>query len=49
MTSHLHENEIQAARPMLGYDWQYGRGSENWTGEDFVEAVYLDLSRMAGD
>jgi len=36
--------QVQAARPTLGYDWQYGRANEDWTGEDFVEAVYRDLS-----
>jgi len=36
--------QVQAARPTLGYDWQYGRSNEDWTGEDFVAAVYRDLS-----
>lgn len=36
--------EVQATRPTLGYDWQYGRANDDWTGEDFVEAVYRDLS-----
>jgi glyoxylase-like metal-dependent hydrolase (beta-lactamase superfamily II) len=36
--------QVQAARPTLGYDWQYGRANDAWTGEDFVAAVYRDLS-----
>jgi hypothetical protein len=36
--------EVQATRPTLGYDWQYGRSNEDWAGEDFVEAVYRELS-----
>jgi glyoxylase-like metal-dependent hydrolase (beta-lactamase superfamily II) len=36
--------QVQATRPTLGYDWQYGRSDSNWSGEDFVEAVYRDLS-----
>ena len=36
--------QVQATRPTLGYDWQYDRLSDDWTGEDFVEAVYRDLS-----
>ncbi len=36
--------QIQATRPTLGYEWQYGRANEDWTGEDFVEAIYRDLS-----
>jgi cyclase len=40
--------QVQAARPTLGYDGQYGLDDENWTAEDFVTAVYRDL-RTAGD
>ena len=36
--------QVQATRPTLGYDWQYGRANDAWTGEDFVAAVYRDLS-----
>jgi glyoxylase-like metal-dependent hydrolase (beta-lactamase superfamily II) len=36
--------QVQATRPTLGYDWQYGRSNDDWTGEDFVEAVYRELS-----
>jgi len=36
--------QVQAARPTLGYDWQYGRANDDWTGEDFVAAIYRDLS-----
>lgn len=38
--------EVQAARPTLGYDWQYGRSNEDWTSEDFVAAIYRDLTRQ---
>lgn len=37
--------QVQQERPTLGFDYQYGRSNEDWTGEDFVEAVYTDLSR----
>ena len=37
--------QIQAARPTLGYDWQFGRSRTDWTGEHFVAAVYRDLTR----
>lgn len=36
--------QVQAARPTFGYDWQYGQSYEDWTSEDFVEAVYRDLT-----
>jgi glyoxylase-like metal-dependent hydrolase (beta-lactamase superfamily II) len=36
--------QVQATRPTLGYDWHYGRLSDDWTGENFVEAIYRDLS-----
>jgi glyoxylase-like metal-dependent hydrolase (beta-lactamase superfamily II) len=36
--------QVHATRPTLGYDWQYGRTNDGWTGEDFVAAVYRDLS-----
>jgi cyclase len=36
--------QVQATRPTLGYDWQYGRFSDEWSGEDFVAAVYRDLT-----
>ena len=36
--------QVQATRPTLGYDWQYGRANDAWTGEDFVAAVYRDSS-----
>ena len=39
--------QIQAARPTLGYDWQFGRSRTDWTGEHFVAAVYRDLTRTA--
>jgi cyclase len=37
--------EVQATRPTLGYDWQYGRSNAAWTGDDFVAAVYRGLTR----
>jgi glyoxylase-like metal-dependent hydrolase (beta-lactamase superfamily II) len=37
--------QIQATRPTLGYDWQYGRSDDGWTGDDFVAVVYRDLIR----
>ena len=36
--------QVQATRPTIGYDWQYGRSNDAWTGEDFVAAIYRDLS-----
>jgi glyoxylase-like metal-dependent hydrolase (beta-lactamase superfamily II) len=36
--------QIQAQRPTLGYDYQYGRSNDDWTSADFVAAVYRDLS-----
>ena len=38
--------QIQAARPTLGYDWQFGRSRTDWTGEQFVAAIYRDLTRV---
>jgi glyoxylase-like metal-dependent hydrolase (beta-lactamase superfamily II) len=38
-------SQVQATAPTLGYDWQYGRSTDGWTGEDFVAVVYRDLSR----
>jgi cyclase len=37
-------DDVQAARPTLDYDGTYSNESIGWTGEDFVEAVYLDLT-----
>jgi glyoxylase-like metal-dependent hydrolase (beta-lactamase superfamily II) len=34
--------EIKAAKPTLDYDSRYGANPE-WTGEDFIEAVYASL------
>ena len=34
--------EIKAAKPTLDYDSRFGRNPE-WTGEDFIEAVYASL------
>ena len=36
--------QVQAERPTLGYDYQYGRSRDEWTGEDFVAVVYRELS-----
>jgi glyoxylase-like metal-dependent hydrolase (beta-lactamase superfamily II) len=35
---------VQEARPTLDYDPRYGSDSGFWTTEDFVEAVFLNLS-----
>ncbi|MCZ0953863.1 MAG: hypothetical protein OXJ56_14940, partial [Rhodospirillaceae bacterium] len=35
--------EIQAARPSLDYDTEYGSDTGAWTTEMFVEAVYRSL------
>ena len=41
--------QIEAARPCLPYETQYGRDSGLWTTNDFVEAVYRSLvPRKAG-
>lgn len=42
--SGLSLRQVQARRPTVGYDYQYGRSDENWTSEHFVAAVYRDLS-----
>lgn len=36
--------QVLATRPTLGYDWQYGRTGDAGSGEDFVAAVYRELS-----
>ena len=36
-------DDVRAARPTLDYDGIYSNESIGWTGDDFVEAVYLDL------
>jgi cyclase len=37
-------DQVQAARPTFGYDGRFGKPTENWTKEMFVEAVYRNLS-----
>ena len=37
--------DIKAARPTLDYDGRYGATSGPWTTEQFIEAVYRDLSK----
>ena len=37
--------QVQAARPASGYGGRYGNGSNGWTTERFVEAVYRSLSK----
>ena len=36
--------QVQKARPTLDYDGRYGAESGDWTTEQFVEAVYLELN-----
>ena len=38
-------DEVQAARPSLDYDTEYGSDTGFWTTEMFVEAVYRSLSQ----
>jgi hypothetical protein len=35
--------EVLAARPTLDYDARYSNRALDWTGEQFIEAVYRDL------
>ena len=37
--------QVQAARPADGYAGRYGNGSDGWTTDRFVEAVYRSLSK----
>jgi len=37
--------QVKAANPVLDYDLRYGATSGPWTTDQFVEAVYADLSR----
>ena len=37
--------QVQAAKPASGYAGRYGNGSNGWTTDRFVEAVYRSLSR----
>jgi glyoxylase-like metal-dependent hydrolase (beta-lactamase superfamily II) len=37
--------ELQAARPTLGFDARYGSDSGAWTTEQFVAAIYDELTR----
>jgi cyclase len=36
--------QVQTARPTLDYDGRYGAESGDWTTEQFVETVYLELN-----
>ena len=36
--------QVQRARPTLDYDARYGATSGFWTTDQFVEAIYLELS-----
>ena len=36
--------EVQRARPTEGWDIRYGQDSESWTTEQFVEAIYRELT-----
>ena len=37
--------QVQAAKPASGYAGRYGNGSNGWTTDRFVEAVYRSLSK----
>jgi len=37
--------EVQAARPTFGFDVRYGSDYGNWTTEQFVEAIYIELNK----
>lgn len=37
--------EVQAARPTFGFDTRYGSESGSWTTEQFVAAIYDELTR----
>ena len=37
--------QVQAAKPASGYAARYGNGSNGWTTEKFVDAVYRSLSK----
>jgi hypothetical protein len=39
--------QVQTARPTLDYDGRYGTESGDWTTEQFIEAIYLELSEGA--
>ncbi len=41
--------EVREARPTLDYDGRYGADSGFWTTDQFIEAVYEELSEMAGE
>lgn len=38
--------EVQAARPTFGFDVRYAMESADWTVEEFVEAVYNELTQQ---
>ena len=40
--------EIKAAQPTLGYDGRYGSDTGFWTTDNFVEAVYRNLTETPG-
>jgi cyclase len=37
--------QVKAARPTMDYDGRYGAPTATWTKEQFIEAVYADLSQ----
>lgn len=37
-------DEVQAARPTLDYDAQYGTAADGWTGPQLVAAIYQELT-----
>lgn len=42
-------DEVLDARPTLDYDGRYGADSGFWTTEQFITAIYEELSETAGD
>jgi len=38
-------DEVRAAGPAKGYSGRYGSGSNGWTADRFVEAVYRSLAK----
>ena len=41
--------QVKASQPTRDYDGRYGADSGFWTTEQFVEALYRNLSDGAGD
>ena len=37
--------QVKAARPTLDYDARWGRATEGWTTDRFIDAVYAEAAR----